>query len=48
VAEIELADAEQPFEKPPWVGDEVTGDPRYYNANLVEHPCTEWNNPAVT
>jgi adenylate cyclase len=34
VAEIELASTDQPFPLPPWVGREVTGEPRYYNASL--------------
>lgn len=42
IAEVELASEDQAFEKPAWVGDEVTGDPRYYNANLVEQPYKQW------
>lgn len=42
VAEIELKDEGQAFKKPPWIGREVTGDPRYYNASLVRHPFREW------
>ena len=42
VAEVELASEEQAFEKPEWVGKEVTGDPRYFNANLIKHPFTKW------
>lgn len=34
VAEIELPDATHPFTLPPFIGDEVTGDPRYYNSTL--------------
>ena len=34
IAEIELSDSSEYFEKPTWVGEEVTGDPRYYNAYL--------------
>ncbi|MGW8194755.1 MAG: CYTH domain-containing protein, partial [Desulforhopalus sp.] len=37
-AEIELDEEGQDFEKPPWIGTEVTGDSRYYNANLVHNP----------
>jgi adenylate cyclase len=36
MAEIELDDAEQDVPLPPWVGREVTGDPRYLNANLAK------------
>ena len=41
VAEIELASEDQPFEKPDWVGAEVSGDARYYNANLIRHPFSQ-------
>ena len=43
VAEVELASEAQAFEKPAWVGDEVTDDPRYFNANLVKNPFTRWS-----
>jgi CYTH domain-containing protein len=42
VAEIELASEDQPFEKPDWIGAEVSGDARYYNANLIRHPFSQW------
>jgi len=42
VAEIELEEERQSFSKPDWVGDEVTSDPRYYNANLVSKPYRSW------
>ncbi len=42
VAEIELASADEPFERPDWLGDEVSDDPRYYNVSLVSHPYCEW------
>ena len=42
VAEVELASEGQRFEEPSWLGEEVTGDPRYYNANLVSNPFTRW------
>lgn len=42
VAEVELASEGQAFDKPEWVGEEVTGDPRYFNANLIKHPFTKW------
>jgi CYTH domain-containing protein len=42
VAEIELQHPEQAFDIPPWIGEEVTGDPRFYNANLVAHPYSRW------
>ncbi len=42
VAELELERADQPFALPPWAGEEVTGDPRYFNASLVRCPFTSW------
>jgi len=42
VAEIELAAEDEPFDRPVWLGEEVTGDARYYNANLVDHPYSNW------
>lgn len=42
MAEIELDFVGQEFEKPPWIGREVTGDARYYNANLVHNPYSNW------
>jgi adenylate cyclase len=42
VAEVELTDANQTVALPPWIGQEVTGDPRYYNSNLVQHPFSQW------
>lgn len=42
VAEVELASEDEPFEKPPFVGQEVTGDIRYYNSQLMKHPYTTW------
>ncbi|MCQ2183902.1 MAG: CYTH domain-containing protein [Bacteroidales bacterium] len=38
VAEIELADENEPFDTPSWLGQEVTGDPRYYNSMLRKSP----------
>lgn len=35
IAEIELGDENEPFDKPEWLGKEVTGDQRYYNSNLI-------------
>jgi adenylate cyclase len=40
VAEVELKSEDQAFARPIWLGDEVTGDPRYYNANLIKNPFT--------
>lgn len=42
VAEIELEKEDQIFERPDWLGQEVTGDPRYANASLVSNPFSNW------
>ena len=42
VAEIELENEEQPFAKPPWLGEEVSQDSRYLNINLSRHPYCQW------
>jgi CYTH domain-containing protein len=41
LAEIELAEEQETFEKPSWLGEEVTGDPRYYNSMLSLHPFSK-------
>ena len=43
VAEIELTSEDQSFIKPPWVGEEVSDDPRYFNAVLSKFPYTTWD-----
>ena len=42
VAEIELDDENEAFEKPPWLGEEVTADYRYLNSNLAKKPFNSW------
>lgn len=42
IAEIELKSEDEHFEKPLWLGKEVTGDPRYYNSYLSGHPYSRW------
>ena len=42
VAEVELASEDEPFAKPSFIGEEVTGDRRYYNSQLLVHPYKEW------
>lgn len=42
VAEVELGDESQQVDPPDWVGEEVTDDARYFNANLIAHPFSEW------
>ncbi len=46
LAEVELPAADAPVKLPPWVGREVSDDPRYFNANLVVHPFAEWGDRA--
>ena len=43
VAEIELPDEDAAFERPDWIGREVSNDPRYFNSVLIKHPYAEWN-----
>lgn len=43
VAEIELEHADEPFERPDWLGEEVTHDIRYYNTSLSRHPYKQWD-----
>ena len=42
VAEIELRSEDAAFEAPPWLGAEVTHDPRYFNSNLATAPFSSW------
>lgn len=42
VAEIELPHEDTSFAKPEWIGEEVTGDSRYYNSSLVKVPFARW------
>ena len=42
VAEIELSAEDESFERPPWLGEEVSQDPRYLNVFLARKPFTQW------
>ena len=42
IAEIELTSEDDYFAKPQWLGEEVSGDSRYYNSNLATHPYVNW------
>jgi len=42
VAEVELSSEDEVFERPIWLGQEVTDDPRYFNSSLVLHPYKDW------
>jgi len=42
MAEIELGSDDEIFERPEWLGEEVSSDPRYYNSNLSKLPFSQW------
>ena len=42
MAEVELSSPDEAFERPAWLGEEVTGDKRYYNSQLLQHPYSAW------
>ncbi len=42
VAEVELSHEDQEISLPEWIGEEVSGEPRYFNSNLSVHPYAEW------
>lgn len=42
LAEVELNSVDETFEKPEWLGEEVTGDNRYYNSYLMKNPWRKW------
>lgn len=42
LAEVELSSEDEAFEKPSWLGQEVTGDMRYHNSMLLKHPYKKW------
>lgn len=42
LAEVELNSEDELYEKPSFIGEEVTGDIRYYNSNLMKHPFRTW------
>lgn len=43
VAEVELSSVDEPFEKPDWLGQDVSADPRYRNSQLCIKPYIKWN-----
>ncbi len=43
VAEVEVPREDYPVPIPDWIGAEVSGDARYYNSNLAQHPYSEWS-----
>ena len=42
MAEVELSSPDEPYEKPPFIGREVTGDRRFYNSHLRQNPYKQW------
>ena len=42
MAEVELEDENQMIDLPEWIGEEVSGDPRYFNSSLAKFPFTHW------
>jgi len=42
IAEVELSSEDQVITKPEWIGEEITGDARYYNVNLIANPFSRW------
>ncbi len=42
MAEVELSSEDEEFLKPEWLGEEVTGDERYYNSQLRHNPVSKW------
>ena len=47
IAEVELRSEVEAFAKPDFIGAEVTGDRRYYNAYLTKHPFCQWQKEDV-
>jgi adenylate cyclase len=42
LAELELSSEDESFQKPNWLGEEVTGDTKYFNSMLMKNPYTKW------
>ena len=42
LAEVELGDEDEAFTRPSWLGEEVTGDKKYYNSMLMKNPYKNW------
>lgn len=47
IAEIELINEDDIFEKPNWLGKELTGDIKYYNSYISKHPFSQWGKPSI-
>ena len=48
VAEVELSRADEPFVCPDFLGEEVTGDRRYYNSQLRKNPYKKWTDQTAS
>ena len=48
VAEIELSSEQEDFERPDWLGEEVSHDPRYFNSQLSRYPFSSWPSPELS
>ena len=46
-AEVELGAEDEPFVRPAWLGEEITGDRRYYNSSLTKHPYKDWKEEQI-
>jgi adenylate cyclase len=46
VAEVELGNEDEHYIRPAWLGEEVTGDVRFYNSMLMKNPWKNWGNPS--
>ena len=46
VAEVELSRIDEPFDRPDWLGADVSRDIRYYNSQLARHPYRTWSCPS--
>jgi adenylate cyclase len=47
IAEVELGSETEAYIRPSWLGEEVTGDRKYYNSQLVKNPYLKWDKPAT-
>ncbi|HET9570692.1 MAG TPA: CYTH domain-containing protein [Bacteroidales bacterium] len=47
LAEVELESETEAYDKPEWLGLEVTGDRNYYNSQLVKHPFSKWKDTII-
>jgi len=46
IAEVELGSVEEAYIRPSWLGEEVTGNRKYYNSQLVKHRFSKWDEPS--